>query len=286
MDRSRVVVGVDGSPLSKTAVVQAAHYASTRGFGLHVLHAFAPDLPMLGFGALADRDAVSEHGRRLLQDATARAHSAHPDLTVTHGLTDGYAGKALVASSHTAALVVVGAVGYGLLSRTSMGAVAMQVITHAHCPVLVVGHERDGAPTPGSRVVCGWDGSDHARAALATAVREAAVVEGTVEVVHAWEPRGATDPTLGEASSWEEYSTAVERRVMDAVEPLRAEYPDLKVDVRVVRDEPVHALSAAAEGAGVLVVGARGVGGFQGLHVGATALRLVGRAPCPVLVSR
>ena len=53
------------------------------------------------------------------------------------------------------ALVVVGAMGHGVFSRTSVGAVAMQVITHARCPVLVVGHETAGGSPASGRVVVG-----------------------------------------------------------------------------------------------------------------------------------
>ncbi|QIM20660.1 universal stress protein [Phycicoccus sp. HDW14] len=286
MSQPRVVVGVDGSPLSRAAVVQAAHFASTRGMTLHVLHAFAPDLPMLGFGELADRAQVTRHGEQLLRDAVASAHAAHPDLTVTSALHDGYASRSLIASSQTAALVVVGVAGFGLLSRTSLGAVAMQVLTHAHSPVLVVGHTTSGAPEPGGRVVVGVDGSAASLAALRTGVREATVLGGSVDAVHAWEPTGAADPTLGSASSWEEYVAGVERVVDEAVAGLRPEHPDVAVAVHVVRDNPLHALTEASEGAGLVVVGSRGTGGFEGLHVGATALRLVGRSACPVLVTR
>ncbi|MBM6400200.1 universal stress protein [Phycicoccus sonneratiae] len=286
MSQPRVVVGVDGSPLSRAAVVQAAHVASTRGMTLHVLHAFAPDLPMLGFGELADRGAVTRHGEQLLRDAVAAAHAAHPDLTVTSALHDGYASRSLIASSHTAALVVVGVAGFGVLSRTSLGAVAMQVLTHARCPVLVVGHTSSGAPQPGGRVVVGVDGSTASLEALRAAVREAGVLGGSVDAVHAWQATGATDPTLAAASSWEEYVAGVERVVDDVVAALRPEHPDAKVEVHVVRDDPLHALVEAAEGAALVVVGSRGVGGFEGLHVGATALRLVGRSACPVLVTR
>ncbi|MBD3783980.1 MAG: universal stress protein [Micrococcales bacterium] len=286
MSQPRVVVGVDGSPLSKAAVVQAAHFASTRGMTLHVLHAFAPDLPMLGFGALADRALVTDHGRRLLEAAVARAHAAHPDLTVTSALHDGYASQSLIASSHTAALVVVGVAGHGLLSRTSLGAVAMQVLTHAHCPVLVVGHTTSGSPASGGRVVAGVDGSETSLGALRSAVREATILGGTVDAVHAWQARGVADPTLASASSWEEYVAGVERIVDTTVAALRPEHPDTKVEVHVVRADPVHALAESSEDASLVVVGARGAGGFEGLHVGSTALRLVSRTECPVLVTR
>ncbi|KRE61517.1 universal stress protein [Nostocoides sp. Soil756] len=284
MVQSRVVVGVDGSPLSATAVVHAAHAAHDRGLSLHVVHAFAPDLPLLGFGALADRDVVTTHGRRLLTSAVARAHAVHPRLEVTTALADGYASTALVSASHTADLVVVGATGFGVLSRATMGAVAMQVLTHARCPVLVVGHESLGAPTRGGRVVVGVDGSKPSRAALRAAADEAERLSSSVQAVCAWQARDAHDPTLTSASSWEDYEGAVEQMVRTTL--AERGRPPLKVDVEVVREEPVPALLRFAEGADLLVVGSRGGGGFDGLRLGSTAMALVGRCPGDLLVTR
>ena len=91
MSASRVVVGVDGSPLSMAAVSAAAQIASERGLPLHVLHAFAVDLPMLGFGELAkDSDVVSTHADRLVTQGVARAHAIDPSLTVTTAVRDGF----------------------------------------------------------------------------------------------------------------------------------------------------------------------------------------------------
>ena len=102
----------------------------------------------------------------LLADGVARAHAADPGLEVTTVSRDGYASQALVDASRTAALVVVGAMGHGVLSRASVGAVAMQVVTHARCPVLVVGHETTGPAGPDGRVVVGVDGSKPSLRAL------------------------------------------------------------------------------------------------------------------------
>jgi nucleotide-binding universal stress UspA family protein len=286
MSVSRVVVGVDGSPNSKAAVAQASHFASSRGMTLYVLHAFAPDLPMLGFGALSDRDIVTEHGRRLVDDATARAHAMHPDLKVSGGLLDGYASEALVAASRTAALVVVGATGHGIISQASVGPTAMQVVTHARCPVLVVGHETSGAPTPGGRIVAGVDGSTESLHAVQAAFREAAIIGGPLEVVHAWQARSAADPTLGQASSWEDYAEKCQTKVDAALADERRKHPDVKVSYDVVSAEPAKALTERSEGANLLVVGSRGSGGFPGLHLGSVALQLMGRSASPILLIR
>ena len=285
MAGSRVVVGVDGSPLSVAAVGHAARLAAARGLDLVVLHAFAADLPMLGFGGGADRGEVDAHAHRLLADGVARAHAVDPSLTVTTLVRDGFASQALVDASRTAALVVVGARGHGVLSRAGVGAVAMQVVTHARCPVLVVGHE-SAAAGDGGRVVVGVDGSKASLKALGTAFDEAAHTGASLDVVHAWQPRGAGDPTLSASSSWSSYEADLESSVEGALGPRRAAQPDVKVEQEVVRGDPAKALVDRSEGAALLVVGSRGAGGFDGLHVGSTALQLMGRSHAPILVVR
>jgi nucleotide-binding universal stress UspA family protein len=287
MAQARVVVGVDGSPLSMAAVARAAQVASARGYTLHVLHAFAPDLPMLGFGELSDGSAmVSNHAKRLVADGVNRAHAVDPSLEVTTGIRDGYASQALVDASRSAALVVVGAMGHGVFSRASVGAVAMQVVTHARCPVLVVGHETAGGSPVNGRVVVGVDGSKPSLRALGVAFDEALRTGGWLDVLHAWEAHSATDPTLSTSSSWSTYEANLEKIVESAIAPRRAANPDVKVDYEVVRSEPVRALVDRTEGAALLVVGSRGSGGFPGLHVGSTALRLISRCHCPLLMTR
>lgn len=286
MGEPRVVVGVDGSPLSMAAVARAAQVASARGLTLNLLHAFAPDLPMLGFGALSDESVVTTHTQRLLADATARAHAEDPGLKVTTSVRGGYASQALVDASRTAALVVLGAMGHGVLSRASVGAVAMQVVAHARCPVLVVGHETSSPMTTGGRIVVGVDGSKSSLRALAMAFDEAVLRGGSLDVVNAWQAQSASDPTLSSESSWSAYEAQFQSSVEAALAARRAAHPEVKVDYEVVRAEPVQALVDRSEGAAVVVVGSRGTGGFQGLHVGSTALRLVGRSKSPILVCR
>jgi nucleotide-binding universal stress UspA family protein len=242
---------------------------------------------MLGFGQLTDgSEVVSTHAKRLVADGVARAHSIDPGLTVTTSIRDGYASQALVDASRTAALVVIGAMGHGVFSRTSIGAVSMQVVTHARCPVLVVGHEAGPASVADGRVVVGVDGSRPSLRALTVAFDEAAVTGGSLDVLHAWEAHSASDPTLSESSDWAAYEANLRNIVESAIGRRRAEHPEVKVDYEVVRSEPVGALVDRTEGAALLVVGSRGAGGFAGLHVGSTALRLVSRCHCPVMMTR
>ena len=61
-------------------------------------------------------------------------------------------------------------------------------------------------------------------------------------------------------------------------------YPDVKVEHRVVRDHPVHALVAAAGHAQLLVVGSRGRGTLRSLLLGSVSHGVLHHATGPVAV--
>ncbi|WP_169744280.1 universal stress protein [Knoellia aerolata] len=280
--KSRIVVGIDGSAHGWAALAWAAEQAAARSMSLHLIHAFAPDIPMLGFGT-TDQSSIRSEGERLLATATARAHAVDRGITVTTSLPPGYASRSLVAASHDAALVVLGAVGHGLLSRATIGAVAQQVAAHATCPVVIVGHEGHTEALH-HRVVVGVDGSKPSMAALRTAFDHAAQRDAELVVVHAWEAKGPEDPTLQTDSSWPAYEGGLEQAVSREISAMSAEHPAVKVVHHVVRSSPVAALIEAADSADLVVVGARGTGGFPGLHLGSVSNRLLGRTACPLVL--
>ncbi|MFH8384682.1 universal stress protein [Kitasatospora sp. NPDC018058] len=66
---------------------------------------------------------------------------------------------------------------------------------------------------------------------------------------------------------------------------LAVRHPELPVRTQEAHDLATAALVAAGEESELLVLAARGDGGFPGLRVGATALHVAARAGCPVIVS-
>jgi nucleotide-binding universal stress UspA family protein len=69
-------------------------------------------------------------------DAAEGLEGERPQVTVA--AINGFAAKALIEASADSDLLVVGNRGGGGFPRLSLGAVASQVVHHAHCPVVIV----------------------------------------------------------------------------------------------------------------------------------------------------
>lgn len=139
----RVVVGVDGSPLSDTALSFGFEEASLRAVGLTALHAWdTPVMDAAGRGAGLPHETVRELEENdeslVLSQSLAGWREKYPDVDVRHAVVHQKAAKALVAASAGAELLVVGSRGRGGFRSLLLGSVSHAVLHHAHSPVAVV----------------------------------------------------------------------------------------------------------------------------------------------------
>ncbi|WKX14014.1 universal stress protein [Streptomyces sp. NL15-2K] len=130
-------------------------------------------------------------------------------------------------------------------------------------------------------VLAGVDGSERSSAATDWAAREAALRGVPLRLFHASPPLPGT-AVPGPAGDRLRHVGA--RMLQRVVAELGDHYPDLEVRGEQADDAPDTALLAAARDAGLLVIGTRGTGGFEGLAVGSVALRMAAAAPCPVVL--
>ncbi|TLP92891.1 universal stress protein [Nesterenkonia salmonea] len=139
-----VVVGIDGSAHSRTAVLQAARAASERGVTLQILMVLPPlDGALLWYPELTNQvDEVTQQRRAELQetvDAERDWLKDHfPDLEVSTTVEPGDPVSVLRKKSRTAQLIVVGTRGLGGLRSTMLGSVSRGLLLRGEGPVMVV----------------------------------------------------------------------------------------------------------------------------------------------------
>jgi nucleotide-binding universal stress UspA family protein len=292
--RDGVVTGYDGSVPAGVAVEWAAGEARRRGVRLTVLHMADPALVIAG-GSAGDPDPLDAAAARVSEEGAERARKAADGLEVGAQTHLARTVPALVEASREAALLVVGGRGHGELTGALLGSVAFAVAAHAHCPVVVVRTGASPGPGPGRPVVVGVDMWPSARGSVRFAADVASRASAPLVVVSAY--RAAHGEGGAPAIYWPlqargavESERAARRLALEASEAAAAAaregHAGLDVRPRVVEGRPARALVEAAEGAGLLVAGARGAGGFAGLRLGSIAHALLHDAPCPVAVTR
>jgi nucleotide-binding universal stress UspA family protein len=135
-----------------------------------------------------------------------------------------------------------------------------------------------------SRIVVGIDASDDSSRALRWAVEEARLRNAQLELVHAYPTPDLTAlPMVVTLPSDEELRIAA-TSILDEVLGQVGRTEDLEIIKTVQAGGAASVLTQAAEGADLLVVGARGLGGFRGLLMGSVSQQSVTHSPCPVVV--
>ncbi len=277
-----IVVGADET----AAGVAAAHWAleegALRGLQVTVVRAWV-DPVALGYGAGPARATDLETFRRaaedIAHDVLSKAGGAGGEPAATCVAMQGRAKDVLIRCSANADLVVVGTRSAGALSRGVLGSVSASVLHHAACPVVVVPEPRD-EPTAPRRVVVGVDHSASSVHALGWAAQEAERRSWPLVPVLVRDPAGLGSGQGVDLARLE----ASERAALVAA--ARQHSPGAAVEPEVLSGHPARELLHFAHSGDLLVLGARGRGGFRSLLLGSTSTAVAEHAHCPVVVLR
>ena len=134
-----------------------------------------------------------------------------------------------------------------------------------------------------SRITVGVDGSEHALRALRWGLEEARLRDATLEVLHAAiQPEMPAYPVVMAVQSQDELTEAGKQLVEEALS--QVDTAGLEVVRTVEVGSSTTLLCDASREADLLVVGARGLGGFRGLLLGSVTQQVIAHAACPVVV--
>jgi nucleotide-binding universal stress UspA family protein len=247
-----VVVGIDGSPAADVAIKWGTQEAAALRSPLHLVYAVAPGSP------------PSQAGE-VVYKAVAQARGLSPEVVIDTHIEIGSPSAALVKASGSAAIVVIGSRGLGVTIGALVGSTGLDLAANARCPVVVV--RPDLGSLAGVRVVIGYDGSPASDTALDFGLEHARRHNLAVRVVAA-HPTGSDLHQITEDGLRE----AVHARGGHDAELIH------------ITGHPAEHLLRLSSDAALIVLGARGRGGFAGMLIGSVSQTVLHHADCPVAI--
>jgi nucleotide-binding universal stress UspA family protein len=293
----RILLATDGSPEAERALTMAAMLSEKLGAELHLVSVEPmpdplswPEARIMSPELRGDvRERAEDAARELLEGQAEKLEEMDVEISEVHPVAGRPDTEIVrVAEDVGAGLVVLGSRGMGPVRRAVMGSVSLSVVHHAHGPVLVV--RGGGGELPGP-ILLAVDGSEQARVAAEAAEISASTGSG-LHVVFVM-------PTAEHLYGHHYYTRELQESLREQTEDDVSKFLDEQVgwleeqggkveDTHESVGRPdVEIVKLAEElGAGMTIVGSRGLGGIRRALVGSVSDSVVRHAHGPVLVVR
>lgn len=304
MSPTKVSLAIDGSREAERASRVAVELADKIGSELHLIYVWPAPLYYRPehHGYPAQYEKQREEAQGQLDDLVERVGLAGGVVAEAH-LAVGPPDKEIVATAEDigASLIVMGSRGLGGLRRSLLGSVSESVMRHAHCPVLVVRRELRREADAGqaaeetsifpTKILVATDGSPSSAHAVQEAADLAHETNSELHVAHVMPVStlySSADMVLAAGIPlYDESRKKAERVLNEDVERVK-EAGGMAAETHLLEGKPDAEVVALAEkiGAGLIVVGSRGLGALARTLVGSTSTSIVRHAHCPVMVIR
>jgi nucleotide-binding universal stress UspA family protein len=287
---TKILLATDGSEEAILAAHIAADVANKTDSELHIVHArprITPHHPGYYVGpeviegaAEKERKLLDHEAQRLLDAQVEQVRMAGGSTAQTH-LRTGKIDKEIIAAAEEvgAGLIVVGSRGQRGMRRALMGSVSDSVVRHAHCPVMVV---RGEPPVFPMRILLATDGSEEANLASSTAADLAKSTNSELHVVCVEHtpavfyelPGTILDPALQRRMEVG-IEEATKTKLNEQVRKIREAGGEITGVHARVGDPDAEIVGLAGRlGAGLIVVGSRGLGPLRRALMGASLILL------------
>lgn len=287
-----VVVGLDGSAQSRAAGRWAAHEAVSRGATLDLVHVVDSG-PTAG-PMVPDRqaDSTSDWAEMITREAEEELAEGHLGLRTDRKVLPGRPARLLSELTSGSDLVVLGSRGLDPVAGFLVGSVALPVVAHALCPVVLVrfaAREPSAPPAdaaPGD-VLLGVDLPAPADELVSFAFDTAARRGCGLRIVHGWQmplPMLAVRPTAEPSRLPAELGEERTEALHMALRPWLEKYPGVRVHEQVLEGRPARHLLKNSQGASLVVVGRRIHRAPTSTRIGAVTHAVLHHASVPVAV--
>jgi nucleotide-binding universal stress UspA family protein len=278
----KILVPIDGSDSSRNALLQAFRLAVDEKCWITVTSVVPPYTGDLDLTGVRDvRASLARPCEEALQEAVKTAERER--VLIKTVCEEGESWERIVdlADAENADIIVMGRRGLRRMERALVGSVTARVIGHTQRDVLVV---PQASRVGWKKAVVGTDGSRFSRVAVDKAISFAQSYGGELAVIsvvdvptelYAEAPKAVEDMVR----KAKEYTAAVKQQAEAAGVRAESFVGEAEADEAIVK-------LARDQAADVIVVGSHGRTGLRRLLMGSVTEKVIGNAPCPVLVVR
>ncbi|MGC2063984.1 MAG: universal stress protein [Thermodesulfovibrionales bacterium] len=276
----KILVAVDGSVTSTHALKESFKLATNEKSWITVVSVVPPyqgDLDMTGVGD------VMTLMRRPAEDAlsAARKMAEEDRALIKTVLEEGETHERVLdlADAENCDLIIMGRRGVRRFERSLVGSVTARVIGYSARDVLVVPHDGN---VGWEKVLVATDGSRHSAIAVDHAINFAKSYGGELNILSVVD---MPDELYGEAPGLVEDLVAKAKGYVGAA-ARQAEAEGIRTQTFVRETEAYRAIIALAteQKVNTIVLGSHGRTGLRRLLMGSVTEKVIGHAPCPVLV--
>ena len=133
-----IAVGIDGSPPSKKALRWAARQAELTGATLRVVTTWMVPTTLGWTPQFPDDFDPAADAATVQREEVAQVLGPEPGIPIEFTVVGGNPAATMIEMSNDVDLVVLGNRGHGGFAGLLIGSVSENVVTHAHCPVVVI----------------------------------------------------------------------------------------------------------------------------------------------------
>jgi nucleotide-binding universal stress UspA family protein len=278
----KILVAVDGSESSIHALRESFKLATNEKSWITVVSVIPPyegELELVGVRDV--KTTLKQPCEKALSVATDIAKAERALIKAVCEEGEIYERIVDLADAENCDLIVMGRKGLSRLEKTLVGSVTARVIGHSQKDVLVV---PDNSSIGWERILIATDGSRYSKAAAAKATDSAKSYGGELGIVSVVD----VPPEF-----YAEAPNALEEMIARAkgyTEDLKsqAESAGVRAEAFVREGEPYKVIGdlAIRQRINIIIMGSHGRTGLKRLLMGSVTEKVIGHAPCPVLVAR
>ena len=279
----RILVAVDGSESSRNAFRQSCRIALEDKSWVTVITTIPPYEDLFQIPSMQEKvsRALREEGEKVL--AGIREIAKEQEAYIKTVLEEGAPFRAIVdtAEEGNYDLIVMGRHGTRPIERALVGSVTARVIGNSRRDVLVFPL---GTTIGWHSIMVATDGSRYSKFATEKAIEIAKTHDGQV---HAVSVVDVTEEFQAQAPEAVEKLVDKAKRYVKEVKQ-RAEAEGVRTDALVREGESYRVITDLSKkcGCSVIIMGSHGRTGVKRLLMGSVTEKVLGYAPCPVLVVR